>query len=261
MEIRKIERNHQFTWIQKEWYKTLTRPEDGMWHSFRELAQPWGIWEEDLLIGYGIVNSEFCLIQFFMLSDYLMEKGLFLKKLIEEAHVSSILVGTNNPVFLSAAAPLLKHSKIHTYLFDEYKIVTPFERPGTFKKAKPVDLERLIKFCQESTGGPESWLRTYLEGLIQREEIYFLELEGKIVGTSEVRKNPSSPDFADLGMIVHPDFRKKGYGTDLLLRGKIIANEKGMEAICSCEASNDASFKTISNCGFVSFHSLLFSEI
>jgi GNAT superfamily N-acetyltransferase len=261
MDIKKIERDSEFNWVQNEWYKTLTRPEDGMWHSFREIAQPWGIWEDDCLIGYGIVNSEFCLIQFFVLPDYLMDGTFIFKKFIKKAKVSSILVGTNNPVFLSISSPFFKSPDIHTYLFDFYKEVNPPLLPGKFQKARISDLDALIIFCQESTGGPESWLRTYLEGLIQREEINFFEQDGRIVGTSEVRNNPAFPNYADLGMIVHPDFRQKGYGTFLLSHGKAEADKKGLKSICSCDAKNKASFQTIYKSGFVSIHSLLFSEI
>ena len=97
----------------------------------------------------------------------------------------------------------------------------------------------------------------YIGGLIEKKEIFSHEIGDTIIGTCEVRKSTTSPKFADIGMAVSPDFRRKGYGTYLLNKAKTIALEWGKAPICSCEKDNIGSYKSISNCGFVSTYQLL----
>ena len=92
---------------------------------------------------------------------------------------------------------------------------------------------------------------------MKKGEIFSLEDGDEIIGTCEVRKSITAPEFADIGMVVSPAYRRKGYGTYLLNRAKTIALEWGKTPICSCEKDNIGSVKSIHNCGFVSKYQLL----
>jgi len=104
---------------------------------------------------------------------------------------------------------------------------------------------------------PKEWLVGYIGGLIEKGEIFSLKDGNEIIGTCEVRKSITAPKYADIGMVVSPDYRRKGYGTYLLNKAKTLALEWGRTPICSCEKNNVGSIKSINNCGFVSMYQLL----
>lgn len=242
--------------LKEDWIKSLTSPQDGMWESFRDNSTHWEIRDADKLIGYTCVDDKNELLQFYIIPKYLSEGVAIFKKYIEETGIKKGIVATNNPIYLSIALSTIKDIELHTYLFRENHAVTIEEKEGVLRECQKEDIERIVAFCYYSIEAPIDWLKAYISGLVEKGEIFVFEKEDEIIGICEVRKSKTAPKFADIGMIVSPDYRKKGYGTFLLNQAKQIAKEWKKEPICSCEKDNTGSFKSISNCGFVSMHQL-----
>ena len=97
----------------------------------------------------------------------------------------------------------------------------------------------------------------YLAGLIERQELFLLEKGGRILATGECRVSESQPPFADLGMIVYPEYRGQGLGTEVLLRLRREAATRALKPICSTEAGNIAARTAILRAGFRACHRLL----
>ncbi|MDW3650303.1 MAG: GNAT family N-acetyltransferase [Bacteroidia bacterium] len=243
--------------LKKAWLQTLSRPQDGMWEAFRDMAILWGIKEEDKLIGYACMNADHQLIQFYISPEHLDQGPSILQSFLRELMIKTAIVGTNNPVFLSLATPFIQEIKPHSYLYEKFLEVEMGEREAEFRICHSEDLEAIVRYCHLATGGPEAWLEGYIGNLIEKGEIFMLRNEEEIIGTCEVRKSISAPDYVDIGMIVSPNHRKKGYGSFLLNRAKEIAISWGKEPICSTTIDNLGSQKAIRNCGFRSMHQLL----
>ena len=243
--------------LKEHWLASLTRPQDGMWASFRDGAKYWGIQSDNLFIGYACANEQQQLLQFYVLPKYLPQGISLFEQFIELTNIKHGVVGTNNPVFLSLALHFAQSVEVHTYLFNDHFKVTLADRDGHLHQCSPSDLERVVDFCHYSIGAPKEWLHQYIGGLIEKEEVFTFENASETIGTCEVRKSISDPRFTDIGMIVSPDHRKKGYGTYLLHKAKTIALDQGQTPICSCEKENIGSLKSIHNCGFRSIHQLL----
>ena len=62
----------QTSWqkLKTAWLDTLTSPQDGMWESFRDSSEHWGILIEGELVGYADIHEEHELIQFYIKPDY-----------------------------------------------------------------------------------------------------------------------------------------------------------------------------------------------
>ena len=243
--------------IKNKWLTTLVSPQDGMWEHFRESGTNYKICHGDITIGYAVTNQENQLIQFYISPSYFSKSKIIFQDFIDKWKIQSGIVGTNNPIFLSIVLDRVKELNIHTCLFRDFHKIEIDKKDGTLKQCQDKDCENIMNFCHISMGAPKEWLLGYIKGLIKRGEIFSCEIDHKIIGTFEVRKSFSSPKFADIGMVVSPDFRRMGYGTFLLNEAKNTALEWGKIPICSCEKENIGSLKSIQNCGFVSFYQLL----
>ena len=246
--------------LKTDWQKSLTAPQDGMWEVFREYADQWKITCGDKTVGYACVNDENCLLQFYLVPNSMKDGVSVFEQFIEQEKIQNGLVGTNNPIFLSLALHAQQKINIHTYLFTDFLDLNTGEKEGTLKTAKDEDLERITEFCHIAMGAPKEWLSGYLGNLISRVELFSFENNGEFLGTCEVRKSDTSPDIADVGMVVSPDHRRKGMGTFLLGKAKEKARELNRKAICSCEKDNIGSLKSIQNNGFRSINQLLSVE-
>ena len=243
--------------LKSKWQNSLTAPQDGMWEAFMNFAEDWLIQIDGKTAGYACVDANNYLLQFFVLPKLLREGPAALEAFIAQQNIKQGIIGTNNPVCLSIAMHIQRSVSIHTYLFADFL-------PGqtTTKKAKLItadkqDLAMLVTFCHTCTGGEKSWLKQYIGDLIAKKEYFFIEDGADIVGICEVRKSFSNPKVADLGMIVSPQYRKRGWGTYLIEKAKEIAIRWDREPICSCEKENIGSLKAIYSNGFRSIHQML----
>ncbi|MEL7250492.1 MAG: GNAT family N-acetyltransferase [Bacteroidota bacterium] len=243
--------------LRAECLASLTSPPDGMWQAFRAAAVVWTVRHQKKTIGYALVDEAQQLLQFYIQPLHLPDRLIIFSHLLEEAEVKAGIVGTHQPVFYSTALHFVQHLQVHTYLFRERLPKTVIPKAGKLKEVAKDELAQMVAFCHYSVGAPESWLQSYLGDLIGKRELFCLRLDGKIAGTCEVRKSEAAPDFADIGMIISPDFRRQGYGTYLLSSAKGIALQQGLQPICSCEKGNVGSLRAIETNGFRTTHSLL----
>ena len=243
--------------LKYQWLDTLTSPQDGMWESFRNNAVHWEVSINGKLAGYACIHNNDVLIQYFVVQEFQAISNSIFHRFILEKNIKDSIVGTNNPGFLSAALHFQKEIKLHTYLFREVIPAIVSEKAGTLTLCEIKDLDSIVTFCHLSVGAPVEWLNGYISDLISKREVYVLKEKSKIIGTCEVRNSISHPEYADIGMIVSPEHRRKGYGTYLLSKASEIAFDQGRKPICSCEVDNMGSFKSISNSGFISQYQLL----
>jgi GNAT superfamily N-acetyltransferase len=242
-----------------EYRKQLNSTPDGMWEAFAEVADSWLIESDGQPIGYGLVNSEGWLIQFFVIEHYLAQGTDLLRRFLLQQSISRAIVGTHDPTFLSVAMPLQKRATPHTYLFYDYTGTVAglnVKQTGSIHLATASDKEKLVDFCHHSVGASKIWLSGYIGSLINKGELFYLENNETVIGTFEVRQRDTYPLVADLGIIVSPAHRHKGIGTYLLARAKQEALQLGKLPICSCECTNTGSMKAILNNGFRSRYQL-----
>ena len=228
-----------------------------MWESFRANATNYGIRHGQEWIGYVNVTVEGKLLQFYLTPSHMPWGIEIFTQFLGEYQLSSAMVGTNNPCLMSVALRNPKQVSIDTYLFRDFWNREIPKKEGQLKPCQNDDLKRVVDFCQVSMGAPVGWLTSYIGGLIERNEIFVLQQDQKIIGTCEVRQSLSAGQYADIGMVVSPDFRKRGFGTFLLKQAMRIAQERNKIPICSTEKDNIGSLKAIHACGFYSKYQLL----
>ena len=85
---------------------------------------------------------------------------------------------------------------------------------------------------------------------VDRGEIYIATREGQEAGLGFKIGLPFETDYADVGMIVFPEFRKQGVGTFIVNRMISLCQNQGLIPVATCSAENRESEATLKKCGF-----------
>ncbi|WPP52880.1 GNAT family N-acetyltransferase [Catalinimonas niigatensis] len=249
--------------LRQQCYLSLTAPMDGMWDSLIHRAVVKGIFYKETCIGYLCHDQAFTLINFFVQDVWLNQKAVILAQLLDEDAYPQAYVSTNHPCFLAACMEFTKEISIYYYLFEDMRdiaqqaMLSPEFIDADFVKAEQEDVDKIVQFCQQTTTADKAWLTQYIQEWVDKEGVYYLNREGEILGTCEIRKSETQAVYADLGAIVSADHRTKGLGTYLMLKAKAICYEQDLRPICSCRYDNAGSKRMIENSGFVNKHLML----
>ena len=153
----------------------------------------------------------------------------------------------------SAAKPVsappsfsVPNSRVHALLYhnpksNRGKKITLLQREA-FEKASPDILVELISFVQSHVGDSGSWLEDYLSHWVGQHAIHCLRNEGRLVATGELRPSPSQLGIAELGVIVHRDYREKRTAT------------RAVDALIHDEQQNLAAQKALTRAGLAPHH-------
>ncbi|OKY26049.1 GNAT family N-acetyltransferase [Thalassotalea sp. PP2-459] len=247
------------------YFKASTSPLDGMWHfGFVPMAEHFGFYENESLIGFCCLNDDKYLLQFY-LSDkvQVLAKDLFTLIVNGESavigEVNGAFVSTAEPQYLSLCLDSSSTSKVNALMYQHSGKNT---REAIDKKelvlAKSDELALLVDFANNAIGAPKEWLTGYFGNLIQRHELWYYSIDGKMIATGECRYfDEFQTQYADVGMIVSPDYRGQGIATQVLNQLVKISEEKGRKAICSTESGNIGAQKAIRKAGFVAPNRIL----
>ncbi|TPH14064.1 GNAT family N-acetyltransferase [Litorilituus lipolyticus] len=263
--IKKVTQLSELNDLKEAYFKASTSPLDGMWHfGFVSMAEHYGFYENECLVGFCCINSERYLLQFY-LSETAISSATELFMLI--AHSNSAVIGDVKGAFVSTAEPqYLSMCLDNTSSFTVNAIMYQYSdnlRGRVEEKAKLIladseQLELLVTFAVEAIGAPKEWLTGYYDNLIKRKELWYYSLDDKIVATGECRHfDKFQTQYVDLGMIVSPAYRGQGIATKVLNQLVNLAKEKGVKAICSTESSNIGAQKAIDKAGFLALNRIV----
>ncbi len=251
--------------------KTLSAPLDAYWEeALIGFADHYEFNIDGARSGFYCINSDNRLVAFHLSPEYATHGGNALSYIISEHRVSAALVGTNDSSFLSLCLDVAAGIQVHSLLFqDNRKIsgeLTGFNQLS-FNLASKDDFTDIFEHYCASSGSMDTEsietgfenLKGYIRFVMDEHHIFVLREEGKLIATSECRISKTQKPYADLGMIVTEEYRRKGVGSYILGRTKAFCYERDLSPICSCEADNIGSKKAITRAGFVSRHRIVFN--
>lgn len=260
LKIKKIESLSQIYELKEQYYLLSTAPLDGMWHfGFVPMADHFGFYENNTLVGYCCINGEGYILQFYI-SPTAKTKGAELFTLI--AQQNSAVIGNVNGAFVSTAevdylSLCLDNSssfKVNSLMYQQDASCRVEENESIdMALATNNQLNDFVKFAVTNIGAPQQWLSGYFDKLIQRKELWGYWFNDKLVASGECRLfDDHQKEYADLGMIVAQSERGKGIATQVLKTLNRIAYKQGLKAICSTERDNIGAQKAIGHAGFLS---------
>jgi RimJ/RimL family protein N-acetyltransferase len=81
--------------------------------------------------------------------------------------------------------------------------------------------------------------------------------DGELIGAGVFETVIAGMDGVDIGMVVSPRHRGRGYGVHIVRHLKAHCLDRGWRPICGCAIDNLASQRTIERAGFASLHTLV----
>ena len=236
----------------------LVAPLDGMWHSFIEAGQHYKIKENETAVGYCVVNEAAKLLQLVCKNENPEE--LF-KLLVEQLKLNGAVVATCEFETLSLCLDIHSSLRVNSWMYHLADVVAPHANRlfagDHFRLLQSEDLQQAVDFCMTAIDCERTWLESYYAGLIQREELFAGFQNGDLIAAGECRPSITQKPYADLGVVVHPEFRSQGIATEILTRLIAICHEKQLTPICSTTPENFGARRAIEKAGFVSQHRVL----
>jgi GNAT superfamily N-acetyltransferase len=236
---------------------SLTSPMDGMWDTgFTNPSPHYELLEDEAPAGYVAISDENVLLQFYVRPKFLDRAGALLDHVIRDRSIETGVVSTTDSLFLSLCLDRSAALTVSTLLYEMQSPACPDHPESTGTELRLVladEVERttdLQNICLGAEPGEHEWLIGYSSNLINRKELFVLERGNEWVGLGEFRRSDTQSGIADLGMMVDPDHRGKGWATYILGSLKDRCLNQGLTPICSTTVENIASRKAIERAGF-----------
>ena len=241
----------------KQLYSNFIAPLDGMWEAlYIANSIVYLIKNKEEEIGYCCIDQDKSLNQLFLIDTHRYLINSVITELIKEEMMVSAQLSSIEPVLFNTCLQFSKSMEVNTlnYTFSSEQGKRVSNDILNLNKATTQDANRIRTFFKNEIGFEDSF--GYTDNLIQRGEIYVVEEDNEILATGECRLSDSQPKYADVGMVVKQNNRKKGLGTSVLSELVKVAYKNNRIPICSTTVDNIASQKAIERAGFYNSHTI-----
>lgn len=265
LEIKKIASISVLNSLKKQYFSQSTAPLDGMWHfGFVPMAQHFGFYVSDNLVGFCCIDSDGYLLQFYLdTSNDTSPQALF--TLITEqtskvlGKVKGAFVSTAEPQFMSLCLDNSSEFKVNALMYQQDKNRQVINK--SLIEMEVVTAQQLCEYVQFSVthiDAPQEWLKGYYTNLIKREELLGYRIGNHLVAVGECRLfDEYQLEYADLGIIVDKSKRGQGIAKDVLHFLSVHAESKGLKPMCSTECDNIGAQKAIFSAGFTAMNRIV----
>lgn len=199
---------------------------------------------------YGVTHGK-TLVEFF--SPDPENSTRLLRQLHNQNGFSTALAKSFDHDFVRASEELGWTASVGGFLFrrrETHGHVT-FQN-AEISAAKPIDVHSLLAINEDFFANEGE-----IAGLVETRKLWTVKVDGEIAGCGVANQFIEGSDAVDIGMMVAPDYRRKGLGTYIVSEIANTIEREGLRPICGCGASNTASKATLEKAGFVSDYQLL----
>lgn len=206
---------------------------------------------EDKPAGYVILNEKIIYEYHTKKEFYSYRKELF-DSVITKLNSESIFVKSFDYNLMNCC--LLHNYKysVDGFLFREYKKKGKDKRRTKYRLADKDDLQSIIMVNDTFFENEDE-----VDYFLRKKNLYLFYNKEILIGVGLIHKINEYGNFCDIGMLVNPDFRKKGYGTEIISVLVDICKLNGMIPVCGCGVDNIASKKTLEKAGFINNYLML----
>jgi GNAT superfamily N-acetyltransferase len=260
IQVREIESIEQLSELKQQYIDQTTAPLDGMWLcGFVPIANHFGFYKDEKLVGFCCINDDGYLLQFHLSSQIrdqasLLFDSVLIQKSSPIEETNGAFVSTAEPQYLSLCLDNFSKFTVHSLMYQLNENSKSTQRQESILKlivVKSEQLNEIVDFARINTGAPEEWLTGYYNNLINRKELFGFWQNGRLLAAGESRGYDAyQTDYADLGVIVDESSRGNGLATMVLKQLIAITEGKGLKPILSTEKSNIGAQKAISRAGF-----------
>jgi predicted acetyltransferase len=259
MQAMKMESTDRLAKLKKQYMEYTTAPLDGMWLcGFVPMASHFGFCQDNDLVGFFCVNDEGYLLQFFMNQNYQGQSSQLFESILHRddsptGEIKGAFVSTAEPDYLSLCLDRFSQFEVNSLMYQRAGVSKeePQENVLTLTTVESSQLLEAVDFAVASIGASAEWLTGYYTNLINRQELFGVWENGRLVATGESRGyDEYQTEYADLGVIVAESERGRGLATQVLKQLDAMNKTNGLKSICSTEKTNVAAQKAIGRAGF-----------
>jgi len=209
-------------------------------------------------IGYAVIHGDDTLVELHLSRGDTRHIGQTFHELISRLGVTRVLAKTFDATLMFAA--LTRPWPFQTVGMLYRVIADPgFSEDARIqaRAATLADLATLLDLGADFFDGPaeiEAYMR--MDGLM----IYQTRQDGPI-GAGVMKRVIAGRDDIDIGMVVGPTHRRRGFGAHIIAHLKHHCLARGGRPICGCAVDNIASQRTLERAGFASRHRLVEFEV
>ena len=254
-----MESQDHLTKLKKQYVQQTTAPLDGMWlGGFVPMANHFGCYEGDELVGFFCVNDAGYLLQFLVNQNCQSQSSQLFETVLHgddlpSGNIKGAFVSTAEPYLLSLCLDCFSKFDVNAlmYQLDGGIREKSQENALSMTTVDSSQLSEAVDFAVASIGAPADWLTGYFTNLINRQELFGVWENGRLVATGESRGyDEYQTQYADVGVVVAESERGRGMATRVLRRLVAMNEAKGLKSICSTEKTNIAAQKAIGRAGF-----------
>ncbi len=204
--------------------------------------------------GYFYLSPESCLLEYFIMPEWIQKTDLIFGTILKEFKVKSALCKTFDTPLLSSCFSHYKDSKAIGVLFRTYQETPDIHPPLplSIRSGQPSDETRIISVNEEVFDHPSEVME-----YIRANRIFIFESENNLVGFGI--HSPVYPERLDhdIGMLVTTPFRGKGYGQFIVRYLVNFCHRNGWVPSAGCAIENTASRRCLEAAGFIADHRLI----
>lgn len=203
--------------------------------------------------GYCLLSEDARIAELDLPRDAWSAKAELFAALVERLEVRGARCFSFDPLLLGLCIERGWTASVEGALFrDLLDEVPPVQRDDLrLRPATTADLEQILPH-REGVFESEDECRAWIAG----GRVSVLERDGAFLGTGLLTRIWASRPEHDLGVMVHPDHRGRGYASHVLRALKRRCLDLGLRPIAGCHAENLASARALHRAGFASQHAL-----
>jgi GNAT superfamily N-acetyltransferase len=215
-------------------------------------------------VGYVVFKTDYRIVLEAWLDPTYREEGASAAaEWLLEFGAERIRSKTNDPFLCSLLFDYCQPIKVESLHF-QHQHTPQLRVPGA--QLRPARVTDLLPMCgilcapeaRELKVDDEAAVRDLV---IAGDTYWALEIDQRIVGVGAVWRNNLQEKFVDVGMVVHPDWRRKGMGSLILQEMGKVCESRGLIPRAGCFVDHELSRLTLSRAGFVLSSRMLMGEI
>jgi len=217
-----------------------------------ESALVYGLYFGEEMIAYAIVSQEKTLLEFYVLKDSEESRKEIFSFVLKALKPKNVYCKSFDTSLRYSCEQKLGNGKMVGRLFREFDAEVPKGYQLEYRLADEKDFP-LIAPIREGIFDSDEEI-TYC---IAAKSLYMFYDADNFIGCGLLHRVIEDREHYDLGMLVHPHFRRQGYAVKIIHDLYFKCSQNGWIPSCGCEYNNIGSYKSLEKAGFINTHSML----
>lgn len=209
---------------------------------------------DDDEIGYVITDRKDGVVEIHIEDKALSIAGRALDTIIQTLGARRLFAQSFDPLAMSLG--LARGGRAVTVGLLYRVLADPGFEPRTDIVARPAELDDISELAALSNDffDDADEINDYMQfnGLM-----VYRGLDGNLIGAGVLQSVCAGRDGVDIGMVVNPRLRRRGYGVYIVRHLEAHCLARGRQPICGCSIDNIGSQRTLERSGFASIHRLV----